>query len=179
MKSVRWRATLGAAIALPFVLVALTAVQAALSKGEKSPDFKLTSIDGTALSFADIRKDPARKGATRVVLLDFWATWCPACRDEIPHLQKLHVKYEKRGLAVVGIALDRGGIKDVKPFAANRKLTYTLLLDPKGAVKRKYGVRLIPATFIIDRQGIVRSVHIGFVPGMEKALEAEVKSLLK
>lgn len=179
MKSVRLRTTLWAAIALAFVLASLAAVQAALSKGAKAPDFKLTSIDEKVLRFADLRKDPARKGATRVVLLNFWATYCPACREEVPLLQRLHVKYKKQGLAVVGIALDRGGLKDVEPFAANRKLTYTVLLDRKGAVKRKYGVHLIPATFIIDKKGIVRNVHIGFMPGMEKTLEQEVRSLLK
>jgi len=179
MKFARVRALLAGAVALILLLAALTVVYAELEKGRKAPEFKLSSVDGKMLSLKEIRKDPAKKGATRVVLLDFWATWCPPCKQEIPHLQKLHEKYGKKGLAVVGIAIDVAGAKDVKPFVKERKLTYTILLDPKGGAQRDYRVRYYPTVYILDKKGVIRSVHIGYKPGVEKDFEKEIQALLK
>mgnify|MGYP001077504930 CR=1 FL=1 len=159
--------------------VAVTGLQANLTSGSKAPDFKLRDLDGKEKKFADIQKDPKKKGANRVVLLDFWATWCPPCRAEVPHLQKLHEKYGKKGLVIVGVAQDSDGAKAVKPFAAKNKLTYVNLVDPKHEVARKYKVGPIPTTYLIDRKGVIRYVHLGFAPGMEKDLEEEIKALLK
>ena len=179
MMLTRSRGPFAIAIALIVLLAVPTAAYAELRKGDKAPEFKLSSVDGKMLSLKEIRKDPAKKGATRVVLLDFWATWCPPCRDEVPHLQKLHKKYEKKGLAVVGISVDTGGARIVKPFAKERKLTYTILLDPKCAAKKGYRVYAYPTVYIINKQGIIRSVHRGYGPGAEKELEKEIISLLK
>lgn len=169
-------------IVLAVLLLSLmvgTAVYAAIKEGAKAPDFKLESISGKTLSLEEIRKDPKVKGANRVVLLDFWATWCPPCKRELPHLQKLHEKYGKKGLVVVGVAMDRGGMGDVKPFVKEQKLTYTILVDPKGTTKSDYGIQYFPTTVIVDKKGIVRKVHIGYSDGMEKDLEKEILALLK
>lgn len=177
MRSVRFRVIMaGAALAL--ALMATTTAQALLSEGKNAPSFKLTSIDGKTVSLSDLRKDPARKGANRVVLLDFWATWCPPCRKATPHLQKLHEKYGNKGLVVVGLALDKGGADDVKPFVKKHKLTYTILVDSSSKVARQYGVRGIPTAYIIDKKGVIRNIHVGYSPGLEKDLEKEVQALL-
>ncbi|MHB0999334.1 MAG: peroxiredoxin family protein [Armatimonadota bacterium] len=160
------------------ISAALTAVYAALSAGTKAPEFKLKSINGKTVTLSQLRNDPINKGAKRVVLLDFWATWCPPCRNEVPHLQKLHEKYGKKGLVVVGIALDDGGASDVKPFAKENGLKYTMLVDPAGTTAKKYGVRPIPTTFIIGKDGVIKNMHLGFSPGMEDELEKEIKALL-
>lgn len=160
-------------------LMAISAAHANLSKGDKAPDFVLPTIDGKETKFSEVRKDPGRKGANRVVLLDFWATWCPPCREEVPHLQRLHEKYGKKGLVVIGIAQDSDGAKSVKPFAEKNKLTYLQLVDVKRQVARAYKVGPIPTTYIIDNAGVIRSVHLGFAKGMEKQLEEEIKALLK
>ncbi len=120
--------------------VAITGLQANLSKGDKASDFKLSKLDGKEVKLSDLQKDPKRKDAKRVVVLDFWATWCPPCREETPHLQRLHKKYGEKGLIIIGVSQDSDGAKSVKPFADKNKLTYLQLVDPKHEVARKYRV---------------------------------------
>lgn len=157
----------------------ITGAFAALTPGKKAPDFTLKSITGKQVTLQQLRADPFNKKRSRVVLIDFWATWCPPCKEEVPHLQKLHEKYGKKGLSVVGIAVDHDGAVSVKPFAKENGLKYNMLLDPDTKTAKKYLIRPIPTTYIIDRQGIIRYVHVGFNPGMEKQLETEIKELLK
>lgn len=163
---------------LAVLLLVVSITQANLSKGDTAPDFRLAGLDGKPVKLTDLQRD-AKKGTKRVVLLDFWATWCPPCRAEVPHLQRLHEKYGRKGLVVVGISQDADGAKAVKPFADKHKLTYVQLLDQKHEAARKYKVGPIPTTYIIGPDGKIKSVHLGYVPGMEKALEEEIKSLLK
>ena len=175
----RMRRKLYIAIGLLAVLVfAVTSLQANLSKGDKAPDFRLASLDGKAVSLTDLRKDP-KTGKNRAVVLDFWATWCPPCREETAHLQKLHEKYAEKGLVVVGISVDSDGKNAVKPFVQKNRLTYTQLLDQKHEAARSYRVGPIPTTYFIGRDGKIKSVQLGFAPGMEKGMEEDVKDLLK
>ena len=160
-------------------LVVITSAIAALNPGKKAPDFILKSITGKQVSLQQLRIDPLNKKLPKVLLVDFFATWCPPCKDETPHLQQLHEKYGKKGVSIVGIALDDNGAEAVKPFAKENGLKYNLLLDPDAKAARKYLIRPIPTTYLIDRQGIIRYVHVGFNPGMEKQLETEIKELLK
>lgn len=179
MRTIGFRTAAVAAVSIMLLLALLTTAWAALSKGTRAPDFTLKSIDGRSLSLSQIRKDPAKPGSYRVVILDFWATWCDPCKEELPVFQELHRKYGHKGLAVVGIALDKGGAKDVKPFVKEKGLTYTMLVDPRLTLKSRYGIRLLPTTYVIDRSGIIRGVHVGPLPGFEETIENEVKSLLK
>lgn len=162
---------------LAVLLLAVPIAQANLSQGDKAPDFRLAGLSGKAVTLTDLQRDA--KGIKQVVLLDFWATWCPPCRAEVPHLQKLHEKYGKKGLVVAGISQDSDGARAVKPFAEKNKLTYTQLLDQKHEAARKYKVGPIPTTYLVGRDGRIKNVHLGFAPGMEKALEEEIRSLLK
>jgi len=164
---------IGAVLMLAVVAIAVGSAKV----GNKAPDFKLKSLDGKSVTLEQIRKDPNKKDAERVVLLDFWATWCPPCREEVGTLQKLHDAYEKKGVAIVGIALDQGGATAVKPFVKEHKITYTGLLDPDGTASGAYGVRSIPAMFLIDKKGVVQFTHVGLTE--QKVLEKEIKSLLK
>lgn len=168
----------GLLFAMALVFAGLSA-QAMLEKGNKAPDFKLSSLDGKKVKLSELQKDPQKKGAKRVVLLNFWASWCPPCRAEAPYLQKLHEKYGKNGLGIVGISTDTKGAAVVRRFVKEKKLTYTQLLDPKHTVARKYKVGPIPTSYIIDRSGVIRSVHLGFAPGLEKDLEKEIRALLQ
>jgi peroxiredoxin len=173
------RAGVAAVIAAATVPALITSVYAMLPEGRKAPDFKLSALGGKTMSLADLRKDPTDKAKKRVVLLDFWATWCPPCQEYAPKLQRLHERYGKQGLHIVGIALDSDGAKSVRPFVKQRKLTYTMLLDSERKVARLYQAPPIPQTYIVDREGVIRSLHLGFYPGMEKDLEKEIKALLK
>jgi peroxiredoxin len=91
----------------------------------------------------------------------------------------LHEKYNKKGLAVVGIAVDDNGAEAVKPFAKEHGLKYNLLLDPETTTAKKYGIRPIPTTFLIDRQGVIRYIHVGFALDTAKQIEIEINELLK
>jgi peroxiredoxin len=132
-----------------------------------APDFTLQDVSGKKVRLADL------KG--RVVLLEFWATWCPPCRAEIPSIEHLHKQYGGKGLTILAVALDEGGWDVVKAFVAEQKITYTVLKGTED-VSAKYMVRLIPATFIIDKQGLIRKQFMG--GGGNENVEQEIKALL-
>lgn len=167
MKAIRYFA-----MALLLTMIALT-TSYALSKGDKAPDFQLKTTDGKTLSLSAVRK-----GTTKVVLLDFWSTSCPPCVDEIPHLQKLYQKYNKRGMALVGVAGYRGDTaEDVKSFMKEMKMTYPSVMDSAKSVARQYGLRYLPTMVVIDKNGVIKNIHIGYTE--PQVLESEIKALLK
>lgn len=134
-----------------------------------APAANLKTLTGGATTFSGM------KG--KVLLVDFWATWCKPCIAVMPDLQKLHDRYAGRGFAVVGVSIDEGGAKDVQPFLARRKqLTYPMLLDQNG-VWEKWGVRAIPAMFLVDRDGRIVRQWTGKVD--KKEVERAVAALLK
>lgn len=138
-----------------------------LSKGSVAPAWKLQDLDGKTVSSDDF------KG--KVVILDFWATWCGPCREEIPGLIDLQAKYQKQGLAVIGISLDEGA-GEVKPFVKKAGFNYTVALVDDKVQQAFGGVDAIPLTFVIDRQGRIVTKHLGLTGKDE--FEAEIKPLL-
>ncbi len=123
--------------------------------GSEAPAFTLADLDGKAVS------SEAFKG--KVVILDFWATWCPPCKAEIPHFVRLQSKYRGQGLEVVGLALDAGGAKDVRPFAEDHGVNYTMLIGNEDVTKAYGNITMIPTTFVIDRNGKIRHRFVGQV----------------
>jgi thiol-disulfide isomerase/thioredoxin len=111
----------------------------------------------------------------KVVLVEFWATWCPPCRESIPTLEKLHKQYADRGLVILAVSVDEGGWDAVKKFVAEHKMTYPVL---KGTddVTQKYMVRLIPSMFLVDKAGNTKKQFMG--GGNDDKLEEEIKALL-
>ena len=141
----------------------------AFSEGEKAPDFGLSDIDGNEFHLSD--------AAGKIVILDFWATWCPPCQETVPHLNELQKKFGDKGLQVVGISLDRKGLRVVKPFAKKYDISYKLLVGDYSKVVEDYGgIVGIPTLFVIDRQGNIAVKFIGYVEKEE--LEDAVKKLL-
>jgi len=137
--------------------------------GAKSaPSFTLQDLNGKTVSLSDF------KG--KVVVLDFWATWCPPCVKEIPHFIELHEQYKDKGFAIVGISVDRGGISVVKSFVQKYRVNYPILMTD-GQVDKAYGgIPSIPTTFVIDSAGNIRQKYVGY---REKAVfEADIKALL-
>ncbi len=124
-----------------------------------APAWQLKDVDGATVSSDQF------KG--KVVVLDFWATWCPPCREEIPGYIDLQRKYGKDGLAIVGVSLDRDGPAVVKRFMAAQKMNYQVVMGDDAIVDAFGGVEAIPTTFIIDRSGMIRYRKVGAMPKAE------------
>ncbi|MGH9391837.1 MAG: TlpA disulfide reductase family protein, partial [Vicinamibacteria bacterium] len=112
----------------------------------------------------------------KVLILDFWATWCPPCKEEVPHLVRLQSKYRDQGLQIVGLSLDQGGAGDVKPFAEEHDVNYAMLIADEKTTKDYGGVSMIPTTFVVDRNGVVVKRFIGYTA--PEAFEEAILPLL-
>lgn len=113
----------------------------------------------------------------RVVLLDYWATWCEGCKEEIPWFMEFQDKYATSGLAVVGASLDEDGWKSVKPYVSQHKINYRMVVGTFESAKQ-FGVdKGMPVTLLIDRNGMIAEVHPGMVD--KDAFEREIQILLK
>lgn len=133
------------------------------------PDVALTNSRGRSVDLS------AYKG--RVVLLDYWATWCTGCKEEIPWFVGFQKKYKKNGLTVVGASLDDDGWKSVTPFLSEHKINYRIVLGTMESAK-PFGVdKGMPVSVLIDRNGKIADVHPGMVD--KAAFEREIQTLLK
>lgn len=138
--------------------------------GSPAPDFKSDSLNGQG-------KFSVKGMEGKVVIVDFWATWCEPCKKSFPKLQELNVKYKASGLEIIGISEDdeKGGIAD---FGSTYGSKFPLGWDDGKSIAGKWQPKSMPSTFIVDRKGIVRFMHLGFHDGDEVTLEKEIKSLL-
>ena len=131
-----------------------------------APDFRLPRLDGGTLRLSDYRG--------RVVLLNFWATWCPPCRAEIPDLVELQRTWAAEGLEVIGVSLDEEGFEAVRPFAEAYDINYPLVVDD-GTVAAQFGSLYgLPTTLVLDKEGRIVQRVIGLFPTeqMRPTLEA-------
>lgn len=136
-------------------------------KGFLAPDFTLETLEGQSIRLSDLRG--------QVVVLNFWATWCPPCRAEMPTLEKIAREYKDQGVIVVGV---NSTIQDdpnaIPGFLAQHGITFPILLDKRGEVTRRYEIRSFPTTFFIGSDGIIRFVTIGG-PISEVTLRAQIE----
>lgn len=135
-----------------------------------APDVTLRTLDGRPLALKELRG--------KVLLVNFWATWCLPCQWEMPLMEKLYQAYKDRGFVVVAISVDQQGAAVVKPFVESRKLTYPVLLDTRLEGAQQFGLKGIPATFLIDRDGLVKGVTYGPKEWDGKEARAVIESLL-
>jgi len=143
-----------------------------LTTGTMGPDFNLIDANGKSVSLSKFRG--------KVVLIDFWQTWCPPCVEEIPYLKSLQEKYESQGLAIVGISdrLDQEGIGTWRAFVSDHGINYTTLIDEKGMTAGQYNVQSYPHKFIIDRNGRFVYDGRGYNRDGDKELETEILKAL-
>jgi peroxiredoxin len=128
--------------------------------GEGAPDFLFPTLKGNSVKLSDYRG--------KVVFLNFWATWCPPCREEMPSMEALHQRLKGRDFEMLAVSIDRNGEEAVGPFVLKYGLTFPVLLDPENKSYKLYGLTGIPETFIIDRNGVIIFKMIGAQDWMEK-----------
>ena len=139
------------------------------SERKPAPDFTLKDADGKTVHLTDYRG--------KVVLLDFWATWCGPCKIEIPWFMEMQRKNKDKGFEVLGVAMDDEGWEVVKPFVADLNVNYRIVIGNDTTAELYGGVDALPTTFLIDREGKIAAVHVGlaskreFEDGVEELLQ--------
>lgn len=132
-----------------------TSGKATTEDRKPAPEFSLKDGDGRTVSLAGYRG--------KVVLLNFWATWCGPCKFEIPWFKEFEQNYKDRGFAVLGVSMDEEGWDVVKPFVAELQVNYRILMGDDTTAQLYGGVNSLPTSFLIDREGRIASVHVGLV----------------
>ncbi len=139
--------------------------------GQKAPDFTLSTLDGQQVSLKDFQNK-------KVVVLDFWATWCPPCRKAMPLIQEVSNELKDKDVIFFAVNVDEGKTK-VADFVKNMGISLTVLLDTGAKVSTLYKVESIPRMVIIGKDGIVKSAHSGFSADMKEGLKKEILEALK
>jgi cytochrome c biogenesis protein CcmG/thiol:disulfide interchange protein DsbE len=146
-----------------------TAPAAAIGTGTMAPEIGLKDMSGRSVSMS------ALKG--KVVLVDFWASWCAPCREELPVLEALYKKYRAQGFEVVAVNQDQSA-DNVRRFLSTTRLSFSVVHDRGGSVASRYAPTKMPSSFILDRKGIVRHVHAGFRASERAALDKQIGALV-
>jgi len=136
--------------------------------GEAAPNFELQNLDGQSISLSSLKGSP--------VLINFWATWCGPCVSEMPYIQEIHEEWSDKGLIVLAINLGDNA-SQAEQFLQDHNLSLPVLLDTNKVVAPKYGIRAIPTTFFIDKEGIVRVKIIGAFPS-KAAIESRLGEIM-
>jgi cytochrome c biogenesis protein CcmG/thiol:disulfide interchange protein DsbE len=135
-----------------------------------APDFSLKDANGQTVKLSDYRG--------KVILLDFWATWCGPCKIEIPWFIEFEQTYKDKGFSVIGVSMDEEGWTVVKPYIQQRKVNYRVLLGTEQVGQLYGGVDSLPTTYLIDRSGRIAAVHIGLESGKD-GFQNEINRLLE
>ncbi|MDH4054239.1 MAG: TlpA family protein disulfide reductase [Gammaproteobacteria bacterium] len=157
-------------VGLLLSVFAATSLASSGLEGRSAPDFALKSSTGENLRLSEYRGE--------VVMVNFWATWCGPCRQEMPLLDELYQRYERVGFNLLGVNIDddsRKAMKMIEELGVN----FPVLFDSRKEVSKLYEVEAMPVTVLIDREGNVRYVHHGYKPGYEEKYLDQVRSLLR
>ena len=153
-----------------FVLACLMPWPAKAAVDESTaPDFTLESLAGEHVRLEELRG--------QVVLINFWASWCGPCRQEMPVLDRLHQRYQSTGFTVLGVNVE-GEAAPAKSIVDKTAVTFPVLIDAGQSVSKLYDLKAMPSTVVVDRDGKVRFVHRGYKPGDEEKYVEVVKSLI-
>jgi peroxiredoxin len=168
-RSQRLNTTLSAALAVCLAMATPPAT-AAVTPQTPAPDFTLRNAEGRNLRLQEQRG--------QVVLVNFWASWCGPCKQEMPHLNRLYDKYRASGFVLLGVNIDDDP-RAARNAAARMGLRFPVLLDADKGVSRLYDLGSMPATVLVDRDGRVRFLHRGYREGVEDEYERQIRELVK
>jgi len=157
-------------LGLIFSVFAATSLASSGLMGQPAPDFVLKSASGENLRLSEFRGD--------VVMINFWATWCGPCRQEMPLLDEMYTRYQRVGFSLLGVNIDDDSRKALK-MISELGVSFPVLFDVSKEVSKLYKVNAMPVTILVDRDGIVRHVHQGYQPGYELDYLDEIRSLLR
>ena len=146
-------------------------IQIAPQEGFLAPDFTLETTKGTQISLSDFRG--------QAILVNFWASWCPPCRAEMPSMENVYREYQDKGFVVLAINVThQDNLNDAADFVKEQGFTYPILLDEMGIASQEYQLRSLPTSFFIDREGIIQQVTLGG-PIPETNLRVIIEGLIK
>ena len=155
---------------LALSVFAATSLASSGLTGQSAPDFALKSSSGENLRLSEYRGN--------VVMVNFWATWCGPCRQEMPLLDELYSRYQRVGFSLLGVNIDDNQSKAMN-MVSELGLCFPVLFDSRKEVSMLYEVDAMPVTILIDREGTVRYVHHGYKPGYEEKYLDQIRSLLR
>ena len=135
------------------------------------PEFSLANLAGEPTSIASWPDRP--------MIVNFWATWCVPCRQEMPHLQALYEKYNSLGFELLAVNVEKNNAEGARKWLEETPVTFPVLFDPENQVTKLYKVQTMPSTVIIGRDGTMRFIHQGYKPGYEGEYQTEVRALLR
>ena len=166
----QFRVPLPAMLAALVVMVVMSTGIAAAFEQAAAPDFTLKSTDGRNLRLSEYRGE--------VVLINFWASWCGPCRQEMPQLDALHRKYQSLGFTVFGVNVEQDR-KMADKVLRDAPVTFPILFDDHNQVSELYEVDAMPVTVLVGRNGEIRFMHRGYKPGYEQEYEQQLRALIK
>lgn len=154
------------------LLCALASASLAASDiaGQPAPDFALKSATGENLRLSEYRGD--------VVMINFWATWCGPCRQEMPLLDELYSRYQRVGFNLLGVNIDDDSGRAMQ-MVSDLGISFPVLFDSRKEVSKLYAVEAMPVTVLVDREGRIRHVHHGYKPGYEEKYLDQIRTLLR
>ncbi|MFK7984505.1 MAG: TlpA family protein disulfide reductase [Sandaracinaceae bacterium] len=157
-------------VAAAAALIGIAATAYALDEGARAPEIGLTDLNGNRVTTQSLRG--------KVVLVDFWASWCEPCAEEMPVLERLYQRYRGQGFTVIAVSQDRTAA-NMRTFLGEHRVSFPVVHDAQHAVAGRYGPGTMPSSFIIDRRGVVRHIHAGYRSGDARVFEREIRALLE
>ncbi len=151
------------------ILLMIPQTQASQVSG-KAPNFTLKSRSGKNLKLSEFRG--------QVVMINFWASWCAPCRQEMPLLEKIYKKYKRLGFTLLGVNVEQD-TSAAKNYLKNVRVSFPILFDNTNKTSKLYKVSAMPTTVIIDRNGNMRFMHKGYKPGYENSYKKQIRKLLR
>jgi peroxiredoxin len=157
-------------IALVLSVFAASSLASSGLEGQEAPDFALKSSTGENLRLSEYRGD--------VVMINFWATWCGPCRQEMPLLDELYGRYQRVGFNLLGVNIDDDSRRAMQ-MIDELGVSFPVLFDSRKEVSELYDVEAMPVTVLVDREGTIRYIHHGYKPGYEEKYLDQIRSLLR